>query len=199
MPRSSREIRDSKENMKRGLIMTFIRNAAVAAAVACFAAQAQGQKLSYPEARKGDVVDDYHGTKIADPYRWMEDIDAREVTEWVRAQNRLASGYLERLPLREHFRKRITELWNYPETGLPFREAGRLFYSKNSGLQRQSPVYMRENLDAEPRLVIDPNALSPDGSVSLGRLKSERLTCALHYHVVIFCFVWQHSWCFFES
>ncbi len=149
--------------------MKFIRNAAVAAAVACFAAQAQGQKLSYPEARKGDVVDDYHGTKIADPYRWMEDIDAKEVTEWVEIQNKLTSGYVERLPLREHFRKRITELWNYPKTGLPLREAGRLFYSKNSGLQRQSPVYMRENLDAEPRLVIDPNALSPDGSVSLGQ------------------------------
>jgi prolyl oligopeptidase len=149
--------------------MKVIRNAAILVAVACFAAQTQGQKFSYPQARKGDVVDDYHGTKIADPYRWMEDLDAKEVTEWVGAQNKLTSGYLERLPLREHFRKRITELWNYPETGLPFREAGRLFYSKNSGLQRQSPIYMRENLDAEPRLVIDPNALSPDGSVSLGQ------------------------------
>jgi prolyl oligopeptidase len=149
--------------------MRILRNAAVAAAVACFAAQVQGQKLSYPQARRGDVVDDYHGTKIADPYRWMEDIDAKEVTEWVETQNKLTSGYLERLPLREHFRKRITELWNYPKTGLPVREAGRLFYSKNSGLQRQPPVYMRETLDAKPTLVIDPNALSPDGSVSLGQ------------------------------
>jgi prolyl oligopeptidase len=148
--------------------MKALRNAVLVAAVACFAAQAQSHKLSYPQARKGDVIDDYHGTKIADPYRWMEDLDAKEVTEWVEAQNKLTSGYLERLPLREHFRKRITELWDYPKTGLPLREAVRLFYSKNSGLQRQSPVYMREHLDSEPRLVIDPNALSPDGSVSLG-------------------------------
>jgi prolyl oligopeptidase len=149
--------------------MKVIQNAAIVAAVACFAAQAQNHKLSYPQAQKVDVIDDYHGTKIADPYRWMEDLDAKEVTEWVGSQNKLTSGYLERLPLREHFRKRITELWNYPKTSLPFRRGGRLFYSKNSGLQRQSPVYMRENLDSEPKLVIDPNALSPDGSVSLGQ------------------------------
>ena len=131
------------------------------------AVQAELGKLSYPTPRKSDVVDDYFGTKVADPYRWMEDLDSHELAEWVAAENKLTFNYLERLPLREHFRQRITELWNYPRTSIPVREGGRFFYRKNSGLQRQSPVYMRASLAATPTLVIDPNAVSPDGSVSL--------------------------------
>ena len=109
------------------------------------------------------------GVEVADPYRWMEDLDSKEVAAWVAAQNNLTFGYLDRLPIRDHLKKRITELWDYPKTGLPRREAGRYFYSKNSGLQRQAPVYVRESLAAAPSLVIDPNALWPDGSISLAR------------------------------
>jgi prolyl oligopeptidase len=131
--------------------------------------QVQVPNLRYPESRKADVVDDYFGTKVPDPYRWMEDLDAKEVATWVAAQNKVTFGYLQGLPLRDHFRKRISELWDYPKTGLPRREAGRYFYSRNSGLQRQSPVYLRDSVNATPSLVIDPNVLWPDGSTSLAQ------------------------------
>ncbi len=125
------------------------------------------QDFSYPPTMRGEVVDDYGGTKVPDPYRWLEDLDAPEVKDWVASQNRLTFGYLEALPMREHFRRRITELWNYPKVTIPVREGGRYFYQRNSGLQRQAPLFMRDTLDAEPKIVIDPNALSPDGSTSL--------------------------------
>jgi prolyl oligopeptidase len=124
---------------------------------------------SYPAAQKGDTVDDYFGTKVADPYRWMEDLDSKPVADWVAAENQLTFGYLAKLPLREHFRKRITELWDYPKVAIPIREGGRYFYSKNSGLQRQAPVYVRASLAEPASLVIDPNVLSPDGSVSMAQ------------------------------
>src|SRR5690242_19653919 len=76
----------------------------------------ESPKLSYPVARKGDTVDDYHGTKVADPYRWMENLDSKEVADWIAAQNVVTTAYLESLPLRAPFQKRITELWNYPKT-----------------------------------------------------------------------------------
>ena len=126
-------------------------------------------KLSYPETKKGEVVDDYFGTKMPDPYRWMEELDSPEVAAWVKAQNQLTFEYLDKLPLRERFKQRITELWNYPKVSIPVRQGGRYFYQKNSGLQRQSPLYVRASLAAEPMLVIDPNVLSPDGSVSLAQ------------------------------
>ena len=125
--------------------------------------------IRYPETKKGTVVDDYHGTRVPDPYRWMEDLDAADVAAWIKAQNALTFRYLEQLPMREHFRSRITELWDYPKTGLPRLEGGRLFYAKNSGLQRQSPLYVRASLTAPPRLLLDPNVISPDGSLSLGQ------------------------------
>ncbi len=128
-------------------------------------------KISYPETKKGGVVDDYFGTKIADPYRWMESLDSAEVAQWVAAQNKVTFEYLDKLPLREHFKRRITELWNYPKVSGPVREGARYFYVKNSGLERQSPLYMREGLASEPKLVIDPNVLSPDGSLSLAQWK----------------------------
>ena len=99
--------------------------------------------LTYPPARKSDTVDDYHGTKVADPYRWMEALDSKEVADWVAASNAVTEPYLKALPLREHFSKRLTELWNYPRVGVPVVESGRLFYARNTGLQRQAPVFMR--------------------------------------------------------
>ncbi len=124
-------------------------------------------RLSYPPTRKGDVVDDYGGTKVPDPYRWMEDLDAKEVAAWVSAQNRLTFGYLDELPIRDQFKQRITELWNFPKVTVPVEEGGRYFYQRNTGLQRQAPLFVRDGLTSEPRLVIDPNVLSPDGSTSL--------------------------------
>jgi prolyl oligopeptidase len=123
--------------------------------------------LKYPIARKDTTVDDYGGMKVADPYRWMESLDKQEVAEWVAAQNAVTEPYLASLPLREHFRKRLTELWNYPRTGLPSIEGGRLFYQRNTGLQKQAPVFVRAGIEGEPQLVIDPNVISADGSLSL--------------------------------
>src|SRR5262245_38210264 len=136
---------------------------------ACQQAAPPASKMSYPQTRKGDVVDDYHGTKVADPYRWMEDLDAKEVADWIAEQNKVTEAHLASLPLRGPLKDRLTALWNYPRTGLPQIENGQLFYSKNSGLQRQAPVYMRAGMTAPPKMVLDPNTLSPDGSLSLAQ------------------------------
>ena len=138
----------------------------IIALVAPTALAAQG-KIAYPPTKTVPHVDDYFGRKVSDPYRWMEDLNATDVAQWVKAQNGVTEKFLATLPMRERFRSRITELWNYPKIGLPFREANRLFYTKNSGLQRQSVYYMRTSLDAPEQIVIDPNVLSPDGSVAL--------------------------------
>ncbi len=123
--------------------------------------------LKYPTPRNDGTVDDYHGTKVADPYRWMESLDSKEVADWVAASNAVTEPYLASLPLRDHFKKRLTELWNYPRTGVPTLEGGHLFYARNTGLQKQAPVFMRKGAEAPPAMVIDPNVISTDGSLSL--------------------------------
>jgi prolyl oligopeptidase len=115
------------------------------------------------------VVDDYAGTKVPDPYRWMEALDSKEVADWVAASNAVTDPYLAKLPLREHFNSRLTELWNYPRVSVPVIEGGKLFYAKNTGLQRQAPLFVRASATAPPSLVIDPNEISEDGSVSLAQ------------------------------
>ena len=129
--------------------------AATLAAVVLLAAchTKQQPTMSYPESRKGEVVDDYFGSQVADPFRWMEDLDAKDVAEWVAAQNKVTFEYLEKLPMRERFNRRITELWDYPKVGVPVREGGRYFYTRNSGLQRQAPLFVRASLASEPTLV----------------------------------------------
>jgi prolyl oligopeptidase len=136
---------------------------------ACQQAAAPAPKMTYPQTRKTDVVDDYAGTKVSDPYRWLEDLDAKEVAEWVAAQNAVTEAHLASLPLRPKLKERLTALWNYPRTNLPQIEGGQLFYSKNSGLQRQAPIYMRANAAASAKMILDPNTLSPDGSLSLAQ------------------------------
>ena len=125
------------------------------------------QRPVYPPTVKGDVSDDYFGTKVADPYRWMEDLDSKAVADWIAAQNGVTFRYLDALPMRDKIKARITQLWDYPKTGTPFLEAGHVFYRRNSGLQKQSPLYMRATLTAPPTLLLDPNQLWPDGSTSL--------------------------------
>jgi prolyl oligopeptidase len=141
----------------------------LAAGLAVLAApiQAQCQALSYPAARKAEVVEQIFGVQVTDPYRWMEDARSKELVDWVAAQNALSSSYLRSLPLHGHFQKRITELWNYSKTQIPIVESGRLFYRHNSGLQLQSPIYMRAGKDGPRELALDPNVISPDGSVAL--------------------------------
>src|SRR3982075_4210909 len=102
------------------------------------AALLRAQTLQYPVARKSDVVDDYHGTKVPDPYRWLEDPDSPESRAWIEAQNRLTAAYLAEIPARATIRERLTKLWNYPKYGAPFRKAHRYFFFKNDGLQNRS-------------------------------------------------------------
>src|SRR5947209_7260776 len=117
----------------------------VFAVILVVASAAQSQRLLYPTARKGDVVDDYFGTKIADPYRWMEDLNAPEVKQWVDAENAVTFKYLDALPVRDAFKKRITDLYNYPRVSTPYYQGRHWFYSRNTGLQRQSVIFTREN------------------------------------------------------
>ena len=121
----------------------------------------------YPVARKSDQVDDFFGTKVADPYRWLEDLDSPETKAWVEAENKLTFDYLNQIPERAAIKARLTKLWNYERYGVPFREGGRYFYTKNDGLQNQSVLYTVPALDAEPRVLLDPNKLSTDGTVAL--------------------------------
>ena len=125
---------------------------------ACKPVESPMTPLAYPTPRKDNIIDDYSGTEIADPYRWMEALDSGEVAQWVSASNAVTEAYLRQLPLRDHFKKRLTELWNYPRVGVPVIEAGRMFYARNTGLQRQAPVFMRAGLTTSPRLVIDPES-----------------------------------------
>ncbi|WCJ61204.1 prolyl oligopeptidase family serine peptidase [Fontisphaera persica] len=123
--------------------------------------------LSYPSTRKLDHWDDYHGQRIADPYRWLEDADSPETKAWIEAQNRVTFALLESIPERAAIRQRLTELWNYERYGVPARQGERYFFSKNDGLQNQSVLYTAATLEAPPRVLLDPNRLSADGTVAL--------------------------------
>ncbi len=122
---------------------------------------------SYPPARKSDVVDNYHGTDVPDPYRWLEDPDSDETHAWVQAQNEITFSYLHDLPAHAQLKERLTELWDYPRYSAPVQRGGCYFSSKNDGLQNQAVLYMQAALDSESVPVLDPNTLSEDGTVAL--------------------------------
>lgn len=130
-----------------------------------------GTPLPYPASKKVDQVDTYHGVQVADPYRWLEDGNSADTAAWIAAQNKLTQSYLAQIPQRETIRARLTELWNYERFSVPVKEGGRYFYSRNDGLQNQSVLYVAERLDAEPRVLLDPNTLSKDGTVALNGTK----------------------------
>ncbi len=125
------------------------------------------KKFNYPAAPTSDQTDDYHGTRVADPYRPLEDPDSPPTRAWIEAENRLTFAYLEQIPAREKIRARLKELLNYERFSVPEKKGARYFYSRNSGLQNQSVLYWLAALDAEPRVLLDPNALSADGTVSV--------------------------------
>lgn len=129
--------------------------------------------LSYPKTKRIDHSDDYHGTKVADPYRWLE-ADVRkspQVAQWVAEQNKLTFAYLQAIPQREAIHQRLKELWNYERYSAPFKAGGRYFYTKNDGLQNQAVLYTLDSLDGKPRVLIDPNQWSKDGTVALTGLE----------------------------
>lgn len=138
-------------------------------------------KLTYPVTRATDQVDDYHGTKVADPYRWLEDTDSAETQAWIEAQNKLTFAFLEQIPARERLRARLTELWDYTRAGAPLKRGQRYFEMRNSGLQNQDALYVRTALDSEPRLLLDPNTLSADGTVALASWEASKDGARLAY------------------
>lgn len=125
------------------------------------------ESLIYPTTAKVDQIDEYHGVKIADPYRWLENPDTPETKAWVEAQNQVTFAYLNQIPARDKIKQRLTQLWDYEKYGIPFKEGDRYFYYKNDGLQNQAVLYTLKSLDDEPKVLIDPNTLSEDGTVAL--------------------------------
>ncbi|QEI42115.1 Prolyl endopeptidase [Dolichospermum sp. UHCC 0315A] len=125
------------------------------------------QPLTYPTISKSDQIDNYHGTVVADPYRALEDPDTEETKAWVEAQNQVTFSYLNEIPAREKIKQRLTKLWDYEKYGTPFKEGESYFYFKNDGLQNQSVLYTLPTLESEPRVLLDPNQLSEDGTVAL--------------------------------
>jgi prolyl oligopeptidase len=130
------------------------------------AAPARTKGYTYPAAPKGDIVEDYHGTKVADPHRSLEDSDDPATAAWVEAENALTRSVLDRVE-RAKIKARLTELFDYPKVGIPKKKGNRYFFSKNTGLQNQSVYYVQDGLTGEPRALIDPNTMSPDGTVAL--------------------------------
>ncbi len=130
----------------------------------------QEVKIEYPAAKKADQTDEYFGTVVADPYRWLEDDNSAETAEWVTAQNLITQDYLSKIPFRDALKTRFEKIWNFPRYGVPFKKGDRYFYFKNDGLQNQSVLYMQESLDAEPQVLLDPNTLSEDGTIALANI-----------------------------
>ena len=149
-------------------ILLFVALSVLACAVTLTAvAQTDGGPLAYPKAKTVEQVDDYHGTKVADPYRWLEDTNSAETHDWVEAENKVTFSYLDQIPYRGAIRDRLLKLWNYERFTVPEQQGGRYFYQHNDGLQNQNVLLVAESLNAEPRVLLDPNTLSSDGTVAL--------------------------------
>ncbi|AHJ95842.1 prolyl oligopeptidase family serine peptidase [Hymenobacter swuensis] len=137
-------------------------------AAATAASTSTAAPVQYPDSRKSDQKDDYFGTSVADPYRWLEDLDSPETKEWVTAENKVTFGYLEQIPFRDKIRQRLTKLWNYEKFGIPQQEGNQLYFSKNDGLQNQAVLYTQQDgQQGQPDLLLDPNKFSADGTTAL--------------------------------
>ena len=139
-----------------------------------FIFDAYAQKVNYPEARKERHADEYFGTTVPDPYRYMEDFNSDEVKEWVKKENEVTFGYLEKIPFREKIRARLNEIWNYPKYGAPFKSGEYYFFYKNDGMQNQNVLYIQKGLEGTPELFLDPNAFSSDGTVSISMISPSK-------------------------
>lgn len=125
------------------------------------------ERLHYPNTRKVEQIDDYHGTRVSDPYRWLEDTSSQEVKSWIDEQNLLTQSFLNDIPAKDRIRKRLTALWNYPRVFAPQKVGGSYFQLRNSGLQNQDVLYTMDSLEDEKCILLDPNELSTDGTVAL--------------------------------
>src|SRR5215470_14679540 len=180
----NKNFRESLVGFRRGLVPLFVVLAMVAMAIApaLFRTSAQGQltasgstvvkaakggKIVYPESKKIEQVDNYFGTMVADPYRWLEDENSADTKAWVEAQNRVTFAYLEKISYRDKLKARLTQLSNYPRVSAPFRRGDTYFFSKNDGLQNQSVYYIQKGLNGTPEVFLDPNKFSTDGTSTL--------------------------------
>jgi prolyl oligopeptidase len=155
-------------SVRPGILMLVVTISLLVFAMTLLAADnAPAPKLAYPLAKTVDQVDDYHGTKVADPYRGLEDTDSTDTREWIEAENKLTFHYLEQIPYRQAIHDRLMKLWNFERYGVPEQQGGRYFYQHNNGLQNQNVLLVAESLKAEPRVLLDPNTLSADGTVAL--------------------------------
>ncbi|MDA3781345.1 MAG: prolyl oligopeptidase family serine peptidase [Bacteroidales bacterium] len=123
--------------------------------------------IKYPDTEKGNQTDVYFGTEVKDPYRWLENDTSQQTKDWVRAENKVTFNYLAKIPFRDDIKNRLNELWDYTKVSTPFKSGGYYFFFKNEGLQNQSIMYIQEDLDSTPRVILDPNKFSDDGTVSL--------------------------------
>ncbi len=130
---------------------------------------AQEQNLVYPQTKTVEQVDDFHGTKVEDPYRWLEDDvrTSKDVADWVEAENKLTFDFLKSIPQRETIQKRMTELWNYEKIGAPSKQGGRFYFTRNDGLQNQNVLFRQDTLESEAQVLLDPNSWSKDGTIAL--------------------------------
>ncbi|MFV0331137.1 MAG: prolyl oligopeptidase family serine peptidase [Dysgonomonas sp.] len=127
-------------------------------------------KIVYPETAKDNTVDTYFDTEVADPYRWLENDTSQATAAWVEAQNKVTSGYLDEIPFRSKLKEELTKLTDYEKYGSPYKKNGKYYFFKNNGLQNQSVFYVQETLDSEPKVILDPNKLSDDGTVALSSI-----------------------------
>jgi len=127
-------------------------------------------QIKYPDTKKVDQQDNYFGTIVKDPYRWLEDDNSDETIAWVKEENKVTEDYLSKIPFREKVKSRLEEMWNYPKYGSPFKEGDYYYFYKNDGLQNQAVLYRQKGLEATPEVFIDPNKLSKDGTAAIGTL-----------------------------
>src|SRR5215216_3853448 len=140
-------------------------------------------KITYPETKKVEQVDDYFGTKVHDPYRWLEDETSPETKAWVDDQNRVTFGYLDKIPFREKLKARLTELYNYPRINAPFHYGDTYFFTKNDGLQNQNVYYIQKGVDGKAEVFIDPNKFSADGTSVLSTFSPSKDAKYLAYGI----------------
>ncbi len=123
--------------------------------------------MKYPKTNKINTVDNYFGTEVQDPYRWLEDDRSEETEAWVKSENKVTSNYLNKIPFRNDLKKRLTELWNYEKVGAPFKRGDYNYFYKNDGLQNQYILY-RQKKEQDPEIFLNPNNFSKEGTTSLG-------------------------------
>lgn len=150
-------------------------------------------QLQYPFTKKVDVVEDYYGTKVADPYRWLEDDNSAETKAWVAEQNKVTFGYLSKIPFRNKVQKRLEEMWNYPRYSSPVKKGNYYYFFKNDGLQNQSVIYRHKGLDGKPEVFFDPNKLSDDGTAALGSWSYSKSGKYVGYTVALSGSDWQEA------